>query len=178
MPDAAALLDDLRTIRASLAANGGRRVADGRVARLERMVELFGFHVAKLDLRLHARDLETERAREAVAAAVDARRQHGPEALDTLIVSGTSSADDVHRALALSDELSVVPLFETLDDLTAAPEILERLLEDGRFAARGRRGDGRLLRLGQGRRLPRRAVGDLPARRRSSPTSRAGTTSS
>jgi phosphoenolpyruvate carboxylase len=134
---ASALLEDLRTIRASLAANGGQRVADGRVARLERMVELFGFHVAKLDIRLHARDLETDRAREAVDAAVDARRQYGPESLDTLIISGASSADDVHRALALSDELSVVPLFETVDDLAAAPGILEELLEDGRFAASG-----------------------------------------
>jgi len=89
---AAALLDDLRMIRASLTAHGGRRVAEGRVARLERMVELFGFHVAKLDIRLHARDLETDRARDAVAAAIEARAQHGPESLDTLIVSGTSSA--------------------------------------------------------------------------------------
>ena len=74
--DAAGLLDDLRMIRASLTAHGGRRVADGRVARLERMVELFGFHVAKLDIRLHARDLETDRAREAVAAAIEARAEH------------------------------------------------------------------------------------------------------
>ena len=51
------LLDDLRLIRRSLAAHGGARVADGRVARLERMVEIFGFHVAKLDIRLHAREL-------------------------------------------------------------------------------------------------------------------------
>ena len=77
-------------IRASL--RGARRRAGRRRAaspRLERMVELFGFHVAKLDVRLHARDLETERAREAVARRRGAR-QHGPEALDTLIVSGTS----------------------------------------------------------------------------------------
>jgi phosphoenolpyruvate carboxylase len=133
--EAAALLGDLRIVRSSLAEHGGRRVADGRVARLERMVELFGFHVAKLDVRLHARDLETERARDAVAAAVEARRRHGTQALDTLIVSGTSSAEDVHRAMKLSDELSVVPLFETVDDLIAAPEILDQLLEDGRFAA-------------------------------------------
>ncbi|MDX6474526.1 MAG: phosphoenolpyruvate carboxylase, partial [Gaiellaceae bacterium] len=135
--DAAALLDDLRIVRASLTEHGAQRVADGRVARLERMVELFGFHVAKLDVRLHARDLDSDRARDAVAAALEARRVHGPEALDTLIVSGTASADDVHRAVALSDELSVVPLFETVDDLAAAPEILDRLLADGRFGAGG-----------------------------------------
>ena len=54
--------------------------------------------------------------------------------------------------------------------------IVEELLADRRFARAGRaarppaRGDGRLLGLGQGRRLPDRAVGDLPraggARRR------------
>jgi phosphoenolpyruvate carboxylase len=128
----AELLDDIRTIRASLAANGGRRVADGRVARLESMVEIFGFHIAKLDLRLHARDLAEPRAREAVAAAVAGRRKHGPEALDTLIVSGTSSAADVTAAGELTDEpLSIVPLFETLDDLAAAPAIVDDLLRSG-----------------------------------------------
>ncbi|HEY0416107.1 MAG TPA: phosphoenolpyruvate carboxylase [Gaiellaceae bacterium] len=126
-PDAAALLADLRLIRDSLARNGGRRVAEGRVARLERMVEIFGFHVAKLDVRLHARDLRTDRAREALAAADAARERHGPEALDTLIVSGTSSIGDVRRARALTS-LRVVPLFETLDDLAAAPAIVDEML--------------------------------------------------
>ena len=56
-----------RSARASRA-NRGARIADGRVARLERMVEIFGFHVATLDVRLHAaRDSASERAREAVA---------------------------------------------------------------------------------------------------------------
>jgi phosphoenolpyruvate carboxylase len=124
-----ALLEDLRVIRDSLAANGARRVADGRVARVERMVRIFGFHLTKLDVRLHARDLGSERARAAVAAAVEGRRVHGRRALDTLIVSGTSSADDVLRAAALADNsLCVVPLFETIDDLAAAPAILDELL--------------------------------------------------
>src|SRR3954467_4587610 len=125
--DAAALLADLRLVRDSLAAHGGRRVAEGRVARLERMVAIFGFHVAKLDVRLHARDLASERAREALAAADDGWVRHGDQALDTLIVSGTSSADDVLRARALTG-LSVVPLFETVDDLAAAPRILDEVL--------------------------------------------------
>ena len=102
------------------------------------MVELFGFHVAKLDIRLHARELGEPRAREALAAAAAGRRKHGPQALDTLIVSGTSSAADVIRAVELSDEpLSIVPLFETLDDLDAAPRILDELLADDRFALPG-----------------------------------------
>jgi phosphoenolpyruvate carboxylase len=127
--DAASLLADLRIVRASLTANGGRRVADGRIARLERMVEIFGFHVAKLDVRLHARDLVSDRAREALATAEEARTRHGAGALDTLIVSGTSSAEDVRRARALT-RLAVVPLFETVDDLAAAPQVLDELLRE------------------------------------------------
>src|SRR5438270_959016 len=45
------LLADIAVIRRSLAEHGGRRVAEGRIARLERMVETFGFHVAQLHLR-------------------------------------------------------------------------------------------------------------------------------
>jgi phosphoenolpyruvate carboxylase len=132
------LLRDLRTIRGSLEANGGRRVADGRVAAVERVVEIFGFHLAKLDVRLHARDLGDDRAREVVAAAAAVRRRHGARALDTLIVSGTSRADDVFRAVELGDEpLAVVPLFETIDDLAAAPRILDELLRDGRIVRDG-----------------------------------------
>jgi phosphoenolpyruvate carboxylase len=127
--NADALLADLRLIGDSLRAHGGRRVAEGRVARLERMVETFGFHIAKLDVRLHARDLGGERAREALGAAAEARRVHGPHALDTLVVSGTSSLEDVRRARALTD-LHVVPLFETVDDLAAAPAVVEAMLAD------------------------------------------------
>jgi phosphoenolpyruvate carboxylase len=132
------LLADLGVIRRSLVANGGRRLAEGRVARLERTVELFGFHLAKIDVRLHAREFDTERAGAAVAAAVAARRRHGPRALDTLILSGTSSAEDVVRAVALADEpLNVVPLFETIADLHAAPRILGDLLRDGHLGRDG-----------------------------------------
>jgi phosphoenolpyruvate carboxylase len=124
-----ALLADLRLIAESLRAHGGRRIADGRVARLERMVETFGFHVAKLDVRLHARDLGGARAREALAAAAEARRAHGADALDTLVVSGTSSLADVRLARSLT-ALKVVPLFETVDDLAAAPAIVDAMLAD------------------------------------------------
>jgi phosphoenolpyruvate carboxylase len=117
------LLADLRVVRESLEANGGARVANGRVARLERMIETFGFHLAKLDARVHARDLSTDRARDAARAA----EQHG---LETLIVSGTSSAGDVRKARELAPRLSVVPLFETVDDLEAAPAIVDELLRE------------------------------------------------
>src|SRR5262249_20816363 len=48
------LLDDLRVVRRSLLAHAGARVARGRIATLERTVEIFGFHLATLDVPLHA----------------------------------------------------------------------------------------------------------------------------
>ena len=54
-----------------------------------------------------------------------------------MIVSGTTSAADVLSVFDLSDEpLSVVPLFETISDLGAAPQVIRELLADPRFARR------------------------------------------
>ena len=52
------LAADLDVIDRSLRAHARRtRIADGRLASLRRRVELFGFHVAKLDVRFHADEL-------------------------------------------------------------------------------------------------------------------------
>jgi phosphoenolpyruvate carboxylase len=143
------LAADLEIVDRSLRANRGARLADGRLAALRRRVELFGFHLAKLDVRLHASELArpTARTRRTFAAAAGAQARHGTHALDTLVISGTCSAADVHAAIDLAGEagarLSPVPLFETIDDLRAAPRIVEELLADRRFARlvaeRGRR---------------------------------------
>jgi phosphoenolpyruvate carboxylase len=45
---------DLKLIDASLRANKGERIADGRLADLIRNVEVFGFHLATLDVRQHS----------------------------------------------------------------------------------------------------------------------------
>jgi phosphoenolpyruvate carboxylase len=137
---AAELAADLDLIDHSLRAGRAARVADGRLAALRRRVELFGFHLAKLDVRVHADDLHRPSARlhETFATIARARARHGPEALDTVIVSGTSSGGDILRVLELTDEpVSVVPLFETIADLRAAPGIVEALLDDPRIAGGG-----------------------------------------
>jgi phosphoenolpyruvate carboxylase len=134
------LAADLDVVDRSLRANRGARLADGRLAALRRRVELFGFHLAKLDVRLHARDLRrpSARTRRTFAAAARAQERHGVQALDTLVVSGTAAPTDVLAAVDLSDKagarLSVVPLFETIDDLRAAPAIVDELLAEPRFA--------------------------------------------
>ena len=137
---AADLLADLDLIDLSLRANRGGRIADGRLAALRTRVQIFGFHLAKLDVRVHANDLAdpSDKVCGTFAAVRAARHRHGPQALDTVIVSGTESADDVRAALDLCPELSVVPLFETVADLAAAPRIVGELLDDPRVAHGGR----------------------------------------
>ncbi len=48
------LLADLRLVQESLRTHQGDKLADGRLAQLIRQVEVFGFHLATLDLRQHA----------------------------------------------------------------------------------------------------------------------------
>jgi phosphoenolpyruvate carboxylase len=127
------LLADLDVLDRSLRANRGRRIADGHLAPLRTRVEIFGFHLAKLDVRVHVRELADPRVADTLGAARRARERHGPEALDTVVLSGTSSAADVLGLAELSgEELRVCPLFESIADLRAAAGIVAELLDSGR----------------------------------------------
>jgi phosphoenolpyruvate carboxylase len=132
---AAELLDELDLLDESLRAHRGSRVADGGLAALRRRVEVFGLHVAKLDVRVHASAVHApdDRLRETLATAARMQRRHGKQAVDRLIVSMTHSADDLAAAEALAAELGFaaqpVPLFETIADLRNAPAILGEHLD-------------------------------------------------
>jgi len=83
--------------------------------------------------------------------------ESGPEAADTYVISMCHGTDDVLRVLLLAREadlvdlaaappisrVHVVPLFETRDDLVAAPDVLKELFAHPAYArqldARGRR---------------------------------------
>jgi phosphoenolpyruvate carboxylase len=110
---------DLDLVDRSLRANRGERIADGSLAALRRRVELFGFGLADIEVRVHARDAvdPDERIRALLAAAGE-----------TVIVSGVSSAEDVQRVRALTPAENVVPLFESVEALRAAPRVYEELL--------------------------------------------------
>ena len=112
---------DLDVLDRSMRAHRGERVADAMLAPLRRRVELFGFDLAPVEVRVHARDAAApdERIRRILAAAGE-----------TVIVSGASSADDVRRVRQLTPAPSVVPLFESVDALRAAPRIYEELLDE------------------------------------------------
>ncbi len=186
-------LEDLFTIRDSLLQNGGVRVAEGNLRDLIRQAEVFGFHLAKLDVRQESstvvravaglisagtgEDLlamdeaaraallrrfltdpglslpepadlpeETRRVLETFRRIRRAKEEHSGTPVETFVLSMARHASDVLSVQLLArragllevDEggrckanyLKVTPLFETVEDLGRAPEVLGHLLDD------------------------------------------------
>jgi phosphoenolpyruvate carboxylase len=184
---------DLRVLHDSLCEAGARRLAESDVRPVMRALEVFGFHLAQLDIRqnsvFHAKALgqlmtaagidgsqweewsEAERLRfltrelrsprpflhpsASAGAEADAVlgcyrtlaayiARCGADGVGALIISMTRRLSDLLVVYVLAREagltrmlpegmvcvLPVVPLFETLDDLDAAPSILQAFLED------------------------------------------------
>jgi phosphoenolpyruvate carboxylase len=128
---------ELDLVEASLRGHGGARIADGGLAALRRRLDVFGLTGPPLDLRVHARQLrdDPDATLAVLEEAAALQRRRGVEAIDTLIVSMTRSADDVARAEALAArarlEVTVVPLLETIDDLRGAEALVAELLDAG-----------------------------------------------
>lgn len=153
------LLDDLRTVQASLLDAGARRHAFGGVQHLIWQVETYGFHLTELEVRQHSQvhakalaelesgepvSAQTEEVLEVFRAIAEIQRDRGLRAAGRYVVSFTQAASDlanVHRLArhALGDDapvLDVVPLFETFADLQAAPAILAEAVTFPEFQAR------------------------------------------
>ncbi|MEP6673193.1 MAG: phosphoenolpyruvate carboxylase [Chthoniobacter sp.] len=187
------LAADLGTLRDSLVEVGAQRLADSDVRPVLRAVQVFGFHLAQLDIRqnsvFHAKALsqlmdaagldgsqweewtENERLRflekelrsprpflhtsasagpeaDAVLGCYRVLAAHiarcGADGIGALIISMTRRLSDLLVVYVLAREagltrtlpeglvcvLPVVPLFETLDDLEAAPSILGAFIEE------------------------------------------------
>jgi phosphoenolpyruvate carboxylase len=86
-------------------------------------------------------DGECDSVLDVFTSVAEARRRYGDEAVGPYIISMAQNADDVLSVLALARHagltdtegrvpLDVAPLFETLDDLEAGAEVLDRLLRD------------------------------------------------
>ena len=111
---------------------GCGRLADGRLAALRRRLEIFGFQLAALDVRVHARELDQPPHAPGVARS-DASRPRALRARGDrrVVVSGTESPADIAAVASCPRAAPVVPLFETIDVLRAAPAIVASLLDDG-----------------------------------------------
>lgn len=84
-----------------------------------------------------------------------AHRQYGPGCIDTAIASMSTAPSDVLTMLLFACEtgvaavLDLVPLFETVDDLHAAPAVMARLFDTPEYRAHlARRGDRQQIMIG------------------------------
>ncbi|ESQ86099.1 phosphoenolpyruvate carboxylase [Asticcacaulis sp. AC466] len=186
---------DLRVIRDSLAAHGGRRLIGRTLKTLIRIARSCGFHLLALDLRqnsdvherviaelfTHSSELvdylgmsesercsllfaelandrvlrwdfakysdETRKELRIVDAAAQIVKSFGPEAFGAYVISKAASVSDILEPLVLMKQAGLVrggpqphtmirvsPLFETIGDLEAAPDIMKKWL--GNFAVR------------------------------------------
>ncbi len=173
-------LGDLRLVQESLLADGEGSLARGRLAKLIRQVEVFGFHFAALDVRQHserhaaalaellrvtglcrndylqfnevervtllehllrdprvlwraglALSQQTAHVIQTFQAIRQAREAFGPQAIACYVISMSNALSDLLEVQFFCKEagiiaLPIVPLFETISDLQACTEIVER----------------------------------------------------
>ena len=192
------LWNDLNLIKESLIANKGEALVRGPFSRLMRAVQVFGFHLATLDVRQHARHhrsackeifeknqsttdysqlSESERTSLLTQELLNprpltggrdsfgkfgfsdptdetltlfrliasAKRNVDSQSMRTYIISMTEDVSNLLEVLLLADdagltgEIDIVPLFETVADLKAAPGVMSRLFENKAYAEHLRR---------------------------------------
>jgi len=117
-------LDDLETLRASLAANAGLRIARTLIDPLILQVRTFGLHLHTLDIRQHARvhaaalqeaisdtiapilpsgmSAETTSVLETFRVVAEMKQGCSPEGIRHYVISGASSVEDVLAVVRLA----------------------------------------------------------------------------
>ncbi len=190
------LKKDLEVLYRSLLAAGCLESLDS-LSRTLNTLEIFQFHLAKLDVRQHSArhlkaidqslrelnliakdyaslsetekfewlkgeltnrrplfprhlsfDRETNETIEVFRTMFDCQQRFGVQAIDTYIVSMTKSPSDLlsilvfakdcglaHFGESISSSINVVPLFETIDDLRHAPDLMQKLLDEPLYRA-------------------------------------------
>ena len=156
---------DLRLVFGSLAAGNGERLARRFVGPIIRRIQTFGFHLHALDIRQHAKihaaavgelaagaalpgvlppppTAHTTELVETLRALSRFKREYPPRAIQSYVISGATSQQDVLSLIWLMELCGVrvgasadgddpgimpVPLFESIADLRNAPEICRSL---------------------------------------------------
>ncbi|MFT5169971.1 MAG: phosphoenolpyruvate carboxylase [Lysobacterales bacterium] len=131
------ILKELKAVRKALIKQKAHRAANGRISRLIHQVESCGVVMAHLDFRDHSGKLETNRDEivEEFKTIKKLQKLYGKRAAHRFILSMTSSAEIVLDAFSCAqkvklDHIDIVPLFETVDDLHKAPQLLEKLFKN------------------------------------------------
>ena len=153
---------DLQLVHDSLVANAGSNLSQSLVDSLLLKITVFGFHLSVLDVRQHAKihrtalneinacgsgdgiadslSSETTELLETLRAVAEMKREYPREAIQSYVISGVESAEDILAvpALARIGGLRVaaknadpgvmpVPLFESIGSLRAAAEIMKSI---------------------------------------------------
>ncbi len=136
-------LSDLLLVKESLEENKGT-LAAADLGRLVDQIRFFGFHLARLDFRDHAKKIQKARGdiAEQLKTIREIQDKDDPNIVEDYILSMTEGPEDVLALFDLAKEkglikisgkkvvssrLGIVPLFETIDALDRAHEIMERL---------------------------------------------------
>lgn len=179
--------EELRIIDRSLKHHHANYISETYVARCIRQAELFGFHMATLDIRQHSKEHEfamtellakmnitphydslseeekiavleqllndprpltssyeqhsdsTEECLDVYRTVSAIKREFGEQSITSYLISMTQGVSDILEVAVLAKEtglfrkgadglaIQAVPLFETIEDLRAAPAIIERL---------------------------------------------------
>jgi phosphoenolpyruvate carboxylase len=120
-PGAAEFLGDLLTIRESLLYNGGARVAEGALRDLIRQAEVFGFHLAKLDVRQESATVVRAVA-ELVSAATGEDLLEMDEAARAALLRGLLTAPELVLPEPEDASEESRKVFETFERIRGARE--------------------------------------------------------
>ena len=147
---------DLALLRDSLNAGRGQRLAELLIDPLLRKLRTFGFHLATLDIRQHARIhaqalTETKGSTRKISDRTadvlatfrnisELKRTYPPRAIRSYVISGAESEEHILDVLRLAnmsqlqmecsgDDPGVmpVPLFESIESLRESPAIMDRV---------------------------------------------------
>jgi phosphoenolpyruvate carboxylase len=143
---------DLKTVQTGLRRQGAYRAAEGRIAGVIAQAQSCGFHLAQLDFRDHSRQAPGELLDE-LRTIRAIQRDHGEAAAHHFILSMTHDASDLTgllaQAIRAKARVDIVPLFETIDDLGRATQIMDAVLRDPSYREHlRRRGDVQEIMLG------------------------------
>ena len=155
---------DVELMHASLCENGGQRIAEEHLTPLLLQVRTFGFHLHTLDIRQHANvhasvvealqdktnkpPEEAAQVLETFRAIAELKQRYSPQSIQQFVVSGAADAEDMQSVIWLAELAGVtvaasehdpglmpVPLFESIADLRAAPDICRALWSDDGYAS-------------------------------------------